>query len=79
MLLLLSAGTEPTAKCNLFLALRMMETADNVTWKYEDCWDGTKQPTIYVWNIKIKYFLLGILKPNSQFPKKVSGVTVLGF
>lgn len=33
-----------------------METADNVTRKYEDCWDGTKQPTIYVWNIN-KIFL----------------------
>lgn len=49
---------EPTAKkkkkCNLFPALRAMETADNVTGKYEDCRDGTKQRTIYVWNIKFK-------------------------
>lgn len=35
-----------------------METADNVTRKYEDCWDGTKQPTIYVWNIN-KIFCVG--------------------
>lgn len=31
-----------------------MQTADNVTGKYEDCRDGTKQRTIYVWNIKFK-------------------------
>lgn len=52
MLLLPSAAAEPTAECNLFPALHTMETADNVTGKYEDCWDGTKQPAIYVWNIK---------------------------
>lgn len=52
MLLLPSAAAEPTAECNLFPALHTMEMADNVTGKYEDCWDGTKQPAIYVWNIK---------------------------
>lgn len=52
MLLLPSAATEPTAECNLFPALHTMESADNVTGKYEGCWDGTKQPAIYVWNTK---------------------------
>lgn len=53
MLLLPSAGAgSQQPKCNLFPALRAMETADNVTGKYEDCRDGTKQRTIYVWNIK---------------------------
>lgn len=52
MLLLPSAAAEPTAEGNLFPALHTIETADNVTGKYEDCWDGIKQPAIYVWNIK---------------------------
>lgn len=42
-----------------------METADNVTRKYEDCWDGTKQPTIYVWNIN-KIFLQRVFLTHSQ-------------
>lgn len=31
-----------------------METPDNVTGKYEDCRDATKQATIYVWNRKFQ-------------------------
>ena len=52
MLLLLYADSHPPRKkCNLFPAPHMMKMADNVTGKYEDCWDTTKQPTIYVWGI----------------------------
>lgn len=40
-----------------------METADNVARKYEDCWDGTKQPAIYVWNTN-KIFGAGSPNPH---------------
>lgn len=55
-----------------------METADNVTGKYEDCWDGTKQPTIYVWNIN-KIFCVASLNPHTkaQTFKKVALVKCL--
>lgn len=53
MLLLPPARHGTTSKKNLiyFPLAHTMETADNVTGKYEDCWDGTKEHTIYVWNI----------------------------
>ena len=61
-----------------------METADNVTRKYEDCWDGTKQPTIYVWNIN-KIFCEGFLslahtpKHTQKHPKKLLWLVLLNF
>lgn len=62
----------------------MMETADNVARKYGDCWDGTKQRTIYVWNIN-KIFCVGSpltnIDPNTPHPpkKKLHWLVLLKF
>ncbi len=36
----------------------MMASTDTVREKCEERWDGTKHPTIYVWNINKTFYVL---------------------
>lgn len=50
------------SKCNLFLAWCMMASPDTVREKCEERWDGTKHPTIYVWDINKTFYVLSTKK-----------------
>lgn len=58
------------SKCNLFLAWCMMVSTDTVREKCEERWDGTKHPTIYVWNINKNFYVLSTKKKLLDFKKK---------